>query len=94
VLYIAGILSWKHFVETSPLRNAWCFWRPDAREDRASRRRGFLLHAVTRLLRPQLPYYYGIICHLAPRRLSLELPLASALPASHASPMGGLTRPG
>lgn len=38
----------------------------DYPETSAQGRSGFLLHAVTRLLRPELPHYYGIICHLAP----------------------------
>ena len=29
-------------------------------------RSGFLLHTVTRFLRPELQHYYGFICHLAP----------------------------
>ena len=75
----AGTLSLEfslnHFLETSPLRNGGRFWQLAAREDSAPRRRGFLLHTVTRLLRPRLTHYYGIICHLASLRLSLESPL-------------------
>jgi hypothetical protein len=67
--------SLNHFLETSPLRNGGRFWQSAAREDSTSRRRGFLLHTVTRLLRPRLTHYYGIICHLTPLRLPLELPL-------------------
>lgn len=88
------MFSLNHFLETSPLRNGGHFWQLAAREDSASRRRGFLLHTVTRLLRPRLTHYYGIICHLTPIRRLLELPLEAALPASHASPMGELTRLG
>ena len=64
--------SLNHFLETSPLRNGGRFWQLAAREDLASRRRGFLLHTVTRFLRPQLAHYYGIICHLTSLRMSLE----------------------
>jgi len=32
---------------------------------------------------PRLPHSYGIICHLAPRRPPLELPLAAVLPEPH-----------
>ena len=94
VLHAVRCPSSKHFLETSPLRNGRRFWQSVARLDQARRRHGFVLHAVTRLLRPRLSHYYGIICHLTPRRLLLELPLEAALPASHASPMGELTRPG
>lgn len=94
VLHVVRLVSSKHFLETSPLRNDGGFWRSIARPNQVERHRGFLLHTVTRLLRPQLTHYYGIICHLTPRRLLLELPLEVALPASHASLMGELTRPG
>lgn len=100
VLHVVRFLSSKHFLETSPLRNVECFWQSDARENRclairdASRRRGFVLHSVTRLRRPRLIHYYGIICHLTPRQPLLELPLKAALPAPRASPLGELTRPG
>ena len=74
-----GLLK-KHFLETSPLRNDRRFWQSVAHENQASCRHGFLLHTVTRLLRPRLPHYYGIICHLTPRRPLLELPLEASLP--------------
>lgn len=35
-------------------------------ETSAQGRSGVLLHAVTRLLGPELQHYYGFICHLAP----------------------------
>ena len=94
VLRVVRFPSSKHFLETSPLRNGRRFWRSVARQNQACRHRGFLLHTVARLLGPRLVHYYGIICHLTSRRLLLELPLEAALPASHASPLGGLTRPG
>lgn len=56
-------------------------------------RRGFPLQTVTSFHRPRLIHYYGFICHLTSHRSLLELPLDAALPASHASPMGELTRP-
>jgi len=36
---------------------------------------GFTLHAVARLHWPGLQHYYGIICHLTPLRLALDLSL-------------------
>ena len=76
VLHVVRLISLKkHFLETSPLRNNRRFWQSAARLDWARRRHGFLLHTVTRLLRPRLPHYYGFICHLTPRQRLLELPL-------------------
>ena len=88
-----GLLKKTHFLETSPLRNNRCFWQPVARLDWARRRHGFLLHTVTRLLRPQLPHYYGFICHLTPRQLLLELPLEVTY-RSHRLYVGCRTMPG
>ena len=78
VPHVVRFVSLRHFLETSPLRNSCRFWRPVVRLDKARRRRGFLLHTVTRLLRPQLPHYYGFICHLTPRQFPLEFPLEVA----------------
>ena len=80
MLHVVRFLSFKHFLGTSPLRNGRHFWRSVARLNEVRRHRGFLLHAVTRLLRPRLTHYYGIICHLSSRRLRLELPLEVSLP--------------
>lgn len=55
-------------------------------------RRGFVLQTVTSFPRPRLLHYYGFICHLTSRRRFLELPLEISLLASHASPLGELTR--
>ena len=55
-------------------------------------RHGFALQTVASFQRPRLTHYYGIICHLTSHGWPLELPLAAALLARFASPMGELTR--
>ena len=86
-LYI-GIAVWARAGSTSefyaagrgvhPFATTKSFWQLAARPDQAGRHRGFILHTVTRLHRPRLTHYYGIICHLTPHRSRLELPLAAA----------------
>ena|GEM_PF-6955459 len=93
VLHAERFLSLKHFLETSPLRNDGRFWPSDTCRNSVRHHRGFILQTVTSFHRPRLTHYYGIICHLTPLQLRLELPLVAALLASHASPMGELTRP-
>jgi len=81
----ARFLFLKHFLETSPLRSDRRFWQSITRLNQIRRHRGFVLHAVTRLHRPRLTHYYGIICHLTPRQRLLELPLEAAY-RSHRRP--------
>lgn len=54
----------------APLRD---FWSLTARCTSDSSRSGFPLHAVTRLLRPELHHYYRLICHLTSTSISSRL---------------------
>ena len=61
------------------------FRMQSVRNNQVVRLCGFLLHSVTRLLRPQITHYYGVIRHLTPLRIVLESPLENDPTAELAS---------
>ena len=79
---LPSMFSFKHFSETSPLRNDTRFWQCAIRRDQTRRHHGFVLQTVASFHRPRLAHYYGIIRHLTPHGPVLESPLEPTLPTT------------
>ena len=64
------------------------FWRLTRPANQVAGHPGFLLQTVTSFLRPGLRHYYGVICHLAPLRLTLSLLLNLPIRRLHGTIQG------